>query len=77
MSKLKSIRVPAKTGVDKTTNMLVPSIAQQYIGSCISFRPGLLSLRMVAIKLIPPKMLESTAVESIKNSFRKISGFTQ
>ena len=56
MSKLKSIRVPARTGVDRTTRILVPSIAQQYIGNCINLRPGLLSLRMVAMKLMPPKI---------------------
>ena len=44
------------TGVDKTTNRLVPSIAQQYIGNCISFNPGLLNLIMVAIKFIPPNI---------------------
>ena len=50
------MRVPAKTGVDKTTRMLVPSIAQQYMGNCINFRPGLRSLRIVAMKLIPPNI---------------------
>ena len=56
ISKLSRIKVPANTGVDKTTNRLVPSIAQQYIGNCISFNPGLLNLIMVAIKLIPPNI---------------------
>ena len=56
MSKLKSIKVPARTGVDRTTSILVPSIAQQYMGNCINFRPGLLNLRIVAMKLIPPKI---------------------
>ena len=56
ISKLSRIKVPAKTGVDKTTNKLVPSIAQQYIGNCMSFNPGLLNLIMVAIKFIPPKI---------------------
>ena len=56
MSKLKSIKVPASTGVDKTTRILVPSIAQQYIGNCINFRQGLLNLRMVAMKFMPPKI---------------------
>ena len=50
MSKLKSIRVPARTGVERTTSMLVPNIAQQYIGNCISFNPGILSFKIVAIK---------------------------
>ena len=56
MSKLSNTRVPARTGVDNTTRMLVPSMAQQYIGSCISLRPGRRSLRIVAMKLMPPKM---------------------
>ena len=56
MSKLRSINVPASTGVESTTKILVPSIAQQYIGSCISFNPGRLNLSIVAIKLIPPKI---------------------
>ena len=56
MSKLSRIKVPASTGVESTTRMLVPSIAQQYIGSCISFRPGRRSLRIVAMKLMPPKI---------------------
>ena len=56
MSKLRSTRVPASTGVESTTRMLVPSMAQQYIGSCINFRPGRRNLRMVAMKLMPPKI---------------------
>ena len=40
MSRLSRINVPAKTGVASTTKMLVPSMAQQYIGSIISFSPG-------------------------------------
>ena len=36
--------------------MLVPSMAQQYMGSCISFRPGRRSLSTVAMKLMPPKI---------------------
>ena len=56
ISKLNKIRVPAKTGVDRTTSMLVPNIAQQYMGNCINLRPGLLNFKIVAIKLIPPKM---------------------
>ena len=56
MSKLSSTSVPASTGVESTTSRLVPSIAQQYIGSCISFRPGLRSFRIVAMKLMPPKI---------------------
>ena len=56
MSKLNSTRVPASTGVERTTRMLVPSMAQQYIGSCISFSPGRRSFRIVAMKLIPPKI---------------------
>ena len=56
MSKLSRISVPASTGVESTTRMLVPSMAQQYIGNCISFRPGLLNFRIVAMKLIPPKI---------------------
>lgn len=56
MSKLSSTRVPASTGVESTTRMLVPSIAQQYIGNCIIFRPGRRIFRIVAMKLMPPKM---------------------
>ena len=56
MSKASIIRVPASTGVDNTTRMLVPNIAQQYMGNCISFRPGRRSLRIVAMKLIPPRI---------------------
>ena len=56
MSKLSNTNVPARTGVERTTRMLVPSIAQQYMGSCISFKPGRRSLRMVAMKLMPPKI---------------------
>ena len=56
MSKLSRIRVPASTGVERTTRMLVPSIAQQYIGSCISLSPGRRSLSTVAMKLMPPKI---------------------
>ena len=56
MSKLSRIRVPASTGVDSTTKTLVPSIAQQYMGSIISFSPGRRSFRMVAMKLMPPKI---------------------
>ena len=56
MSKLSRIKVPARTGVERTTRMLVPSIAQQYMGSCIIFSPGLRSFKMVAMKLMPPKI---------------------
>jgi hypothetical protein len=56
MSKLSRINVPASTGVESTTSMLVPSMAQQYIGSCIILRPGRRSLRMVAMKLMAPKI---------------------
>ena len=56
MSKLSNTKVPASTGVESTTRMLVPSMAQQYIGSCIKPRPGRRNLRMVAMKLMPPKM---------------------
>ena len=56
MSKLSNTSVPASTGVERTTKMLVPSIAQQYIGNCINFSPGRRSLRIVAMKLMPPKM---------------------
>ena len=53
---LLSFDIIANTGVDKTTSRLVPSIAQQYIGNCMSFNPGLLNLIMVAIKFIPPNI---------------------
>ena len=56
MSRLKRINVPANTGVASTTKMLVPSMAQQYIGSIISFKPGWRNLRIVAMKLMPPKI---------------------
>ena len=56
MSKLSRINVPASTGVESTTRMLVPSMAQQYMGSCISFSPGRRNLRTVAMKLMPPNM---------------------
>ena len=56
MSKLSSTNVPASTGVESTTRMLVPSIAQQYIGSCIKPSPGRRSFRIVAMKLMPPKI---------------------
>ena len=56
ISKLNNISVPAKTGVDKTTKILVPSIAQQYIGKFISFNPGLLNFKIVTIKFMPPKI---------------------
>ena len=36
--------------------MLVPSMAQQYMGSCISFSPGRRNLSTVAMKLMPPNM---------------------
>jgi hypothetical protein len=31
-------------------------MAQQYIGNCIIFKPGLRSFKMVTIKLMPPKI---------------------
>lgn len=56
MSKARRIKVPARTGVDSTTRMLVPSIAQQYIGNCMSVSPGRRSFRIVAMKLMPPRI---------------------
>ena len=56
ISKLNMIKVPASTGVERTTKMLVPSMAQQYIGICIRPSPGRRNFRMVAMKLMPPKM---------------------
>ena len=56
MSKLSRIKVPASTGVDSTTSRLVPSMAQQYIGNIIIFKPGRRNLRMVAMKLMPPNI---------------------
>ena len=56
MSKLNRIKVPARTGVERTTRMLVPNMAQQYMGNCIILSPGLRSFKMVAMKLMPPKI---------------------
>ena len=56
MSKLNSTRVPANTGVESTTKMLVPSKAQQNMGSCNIFRPGRRNFKIVAMKLMPPKI---------------------
>ena len=36
--------------------MLVPSKAQQNIGSCSIFKPGRRNFRIVAMKLMPPRI---------------------
>ena len=76
MSRLKRINVPANTGVASTTKMLVPSMAQQYIGSIISFKPGWRNLRIVAMKLMPPKIeLPPAAAHSQSKGFAPSPGW--
>ncbi len=56
ISKANITKVPARTGVDRTTKMLVPNMAQQYIGNCIIFKPGRRNFKIVTMKLMPPRI---------------------